>query len=453
MVFVKRFFLVAVFLTCTVANATYQIGVWRTNTGIDVATWRVEIGDTLDNIMSRVGLSYCERTNFKCSMNGIYPNHMSLNINYNYGTHSRYFCDNPAMFNRSSTEISCCPACCGYSSLTRYTFDIDPALVPPAVIDKLGSYQDAYGATYNNQLLYNENGQPVGYSQDYAPPAGVTENLEGGGWVEGGFVSGDDGLYHWVYYDGYEQLSSQTQLDLYNMYNEWYDRWKTTDDELRLTRLQFEEYMAASILRGVAISDAIAVLAPASALDVHAASLDIITALNNIEVSGGDGGGVSSADFSAGVLSIVTAINNQDSGSLSVDTSAIESGLDSLLVESAPVQESNLSHFGDSLELPLIEESSEIIGFFESWDSGLEGRLGAGVDFGLNTLLGPVPIIGRTTTLDIPAFTLPFVGDISASYTLPPSVDWSAVRNLLLFCLVCLFVLSAWRIVSNGLDI
>ena len=168
----------------------------------------------------------------------------------------------------------------------------------------------------------------------------------------------------------------------------------------------------------------------------------------------------------AWIETIVAAINDIPSGTSSVgeggtvnlapiqtSLDAVKTDIHSLVSDSDVVIDEDIDGEITIPEPVEPSESIEIKEYFTSWDTGLNGLLGQGLNFSFNHLFGQVPDIGTQSTLEIPEMDLVFGAHVGGLYSLPPNIDSSVIRSIFLFILLIGFAFKAWKIISDGMDI
>lgn len=343
-------------------------------------------------------------------------------------------------------SVYCCPNCSGYpGTLSTTIVSVNEDSIPKAIFESAsqGEQTGFYGEKVTTQITYDENGNPVGYTQSQFPPEGVTpiwdemQNITG--YVEGYF----DDLGNWHYKPGMQNIPTEKLSALYDGFVSWFADWQEQEVEFKLTRDEFLLYIQAALARGASIEAAISALASASSSDI--ASLISV-------VQTGDG-------------AIVSAINAIAPGGAGGEPSTVEVDLTPVVDALGDVKASvdSLQEIGDlpqpsveDLALDPLSTPEDVVAlqdYYTDWAVSLPGLLGESANFSLGFLFGSLPAIGSQTSLTLPTLNLPFCPPVTPSFSFPPDLDLSLIRDAFLFLLLIGFAFSAYRIVSSGMNI
>lgn len=443
------------------AHANYTLWQWYIGSQVYVS-YALKPGDTEASILSSVFSMQANppgtpQWRVGCSLNPIAPTHLAADWAIYKGPGG-----SGVVRAMSSQGLVFCPICSGHGSFSRRVIDIGADGPPPSVYESAnaGPKTGPYGEIVETTIIYAADGYtPIGYTLTTTPPPGATGIYNGDGvltgYVEGQFKTNADGSTEWEYNEGYETVPDTTLKTYYETMSDWYDKWNLQESEFKLTRDQFAVYISSSLARGSSIENAILALSPASSSDIAAAKTDIVNALESLSSAEPS---IVPADLQAASSAIVAAIQSSSGGSTGepaapVDLTQLENDLHSIVTPSG----SSISRDFESeivLSTPAEpQETIDIKDYYTSWNTGLPGLLGSGLDFSFDFLFGSVPSIGSQASITISSFSLPHVGQCGGVFSLPDNVDPSIIRSCFLFALLVGFAFSASKIISSGMDI
>lgn len=366
----------------------------------------------------------------------------------------------------SATQVGRCKGCFNWGEFAagRTTVKLNDDIFTDQVIERFNQGEKTFpsGAKTIPHVIKDEENKIVGIGYNFEPPSGVTPTESG--YVEGYYTFDPlTGEPYWNYFPDYEPVIPPSDDRVFDLLSVWYNENRSTALNDMPTRQQFDAYISDSLAQGSSLDDAVRQIASyLVSTDNYQALLSLDSSLNAQKTALISELGKIDDTIKGKQINVVVETGDTEVivETEPFDDSAVLGRLDSILSavedrkEVEDVPEGDFLEYTPDFEIADHHEDIQTeIDRRESWNTGIDGMIGRGLDLSFTTVFGSLPSVGENDVLFNVTFPAFFKNsepiNVNVKFSDYPSL--SAFRSAMLFIMSILFCFSVYKIVSRGL--